>query len=800
MKTRITAIAVLAVSTILLAILVIASISCQEKGGLPQRTCSQPAAEAPTTIEGPAVSQEQIALDEAKRREAAEAQEGLRSQPLPHDPKKTKPRMETREYDISDLVEAANADGRMGGMKGDSGMRDVDGDGGMMGGMGGMGGYHAGVRYNWQGAIAPRAPAAERLRLQIELTSVMEDEIWVIARERTPRAAGPEYETPGCGAMMVEKGTEKVTLPLKHTDVKGRVCGYIATVEVTQQFQNPFSEKIEAVYVFPLPENAAVNEFIMVIGERKIRGIIRERQEAEEIYRQARAQGHVASLLTQERPNIFTQKVANIEPGKQIDVNIKYLSTLAYADGWYEFVFPMVVGPRFNPPGSTDGIGAVGRGARGVSGQSTEVQYLKPNERSGHDISLAVEIDAGVEIEEVACSSHAIRKDSDGSEKVRVQLSELDNIPNKDFVLRFKVAGDTVKSALVTHRDQRGGFFTLMLYPPEDLKQLKRAPMEMVFVLDCSGSMNGQPIAKAKDTIKRALRKFEPDDTFQVIRFSENASQLGSKPVPATAENVRRGLEFVDKLQGEGGTMMIEGIKAALDFPHDPRRFRLVSFMTDGFIGNEAEILGEIHQRLGSARIFSFGVGSSVNRYLLDRMAKLGKGAVAYIGLNDNSSQIVDLFYDRISHPALTDVQIDWGDMEVSEVYPRQIPDLFVDRPIVVTGRFSGQKESVIRVAGRVGDREKEIRVPMKSAAHPGIACVWARKRIEDLATQATYNAGSALPTEIKQVALEYGLMSAYTAFVAVDSTQITAGDHGVTVAVPVPVPEGVRYDTTVED
>lgn len=684
----------------------------------------------------------------------------------------------------------------------DSGVRQGDTDLDYLGGWRtkDVGDYSLGVPYNWEGAVTPRTPAVDRLRLRLELASVTEDEIWVIAREKTPRAAGPEYETPGSGAMTVERGAEKVPLPLKHTDVKGRVCGYIATVEVTQQFQNPFSEKIEAVYVFPLPENAAVNEFIMVIGERKIRGIIRERQEAEEIYRQARAQGHVASLLTQERPNIFTQKVANIEPGKQIDVNIKYFNTLAYADGWYEFVFPMVVGPRFNPPGSTDGIGAVGRGARGVSGQSTEVQYLKPNERSGHDISLAVEIDAGVEIEEVACSSHAIRKDAEGSDKVRVQLSELDNIPNKDFVLRFKVAGDTVKSALVTHRDQRGGFFTLMLYPPEDLKQLKRAPMEMVFVLDCSGSMNGQPIAKAKDAIKRALRKLEPDDTFQVIRFSENASQLGSKPVPATAENVRRGIEFVDRLQGEGGTMMIEGIKAALDFPHDPRRFRLVSFMTDGFIGNEAEILGEIHNRLGSARIFSFGVGTSVNRYLLDRMAKLGKGAVAYIGLNDDSSQIVDLFYDRISHPALTDVQIDWGDMEVSDVYPRQLPDLFVGRPVVVTGRFSGQKESAIRIAGRVGNREKEIRVPMKSAAHPGIACVWARKRIEDLATQATYNAGSALPTEIKQVALEYGLMSAYTAFVAVDSTQITAGNHGVTVAVPVPVPEGVRYDTTVQD
>jgi Ca-activated chloride channel family protein len=701
--------------------------------------------------------------------------------------------------------------------------------GGMMSGMGGMMGGDMPTATSRRGGVSYAIPPAEHERLfgrpadpfQMQLLSVTEDEIWVIAQERAPRPAGSEYETPGSGAMMVERGTEKVPLPLKHTDVKGRVCGYIATVEVTQQFQNPFSEKIEAVYVFPLPDNAAVNEFIMVIGDRRIRGIIRERQEAEEIYREARRQGHVASLLTQERPNIFTQKVANIEPGKQIDVNIKYFNTLAYADGWYEFVFPMVVGPRFNPPGSTDGVGAVGRGSRGVSGQSTEVQYLKPNERSGHDISLAVEIDAGVKIEEVACSSHAIKKDNDGSEKVRVQLSELDNIPNKDFVLRFKVAGDTVKSALVTHRDQRGrvadvpsanrgqdaldtrGFFTLMLYPPEDLKQLKRAPMEMVFVLDCSGSMNGQPIAKAKDAIKRALRKLEPDDTFQVIQFSMSASKFGRDCVPATPDNIRRAIEYVDKLQGEGGTMMIEGIKAALDFPHDPRRFRLVSFLTDGYIGNETEILGEIHQRLGSARIFSFGVGSSVNRYLLDRMAKLGKGAVAYLGPGDSGAEVVDLFYDRISHPALTDVQIDWGDLDVMDVYPRRIPDLFVGRPIVVTGRFKGQKGTAIRIAGRVGEYEKEIRIPVKfdgRSTHPGIACVWARKRIEDLATQATYNASSSLPHEIKQTALEYGLMSAYTAFIAVDSTQTTAGDHGVTVAVPVPVPEGVRYDTTVRD
>ncbi|MHC4532921.1 MAG: VIT domain-containing protein, partial [Planctomycetota bacterium] len=575
-------------------------------------------------------------------------------------------------------------------------------------------------------------------------------------------------------------------------------------VDVTQKFHNPYDEKIEAVYVFPLPQNAAVNEFVMVIGKRRIRGIIRERKEAEEIYRQARSQGYVASLLTQERPNIFTQKVANIEPGKNIDVNIKYFNTLAYVDGWYEFIFPMVVGPRFNPPCYTEGVGAVARGKNGISGQKTEVQYLKPGERSGHDIAVTVDVDAGVSIEEVACTSHVIDKTFTTPENLSVKLSSLDSIPNKDFVLRYKVAGKKVKSALVTHRDKRGGFFSLMLYPPENLSYLKRAPMEMIFVLDCSGSMRGKPIAKAKEAIKRGLKKLGKDDTFQVIRFSNNASQFGPNPVPATPSNIRKALRYVDNLHGSGGTMMIEGIKAALDFSHDPGRFRLVSFMTDGYIGNEVEILAAVHQRLGASRIFSFGVGSSVNRYLLDRMAKLGKGAVAYIGLDESAGQVVDLFYERISHPALTDVNIDWGKMQITDVYPNGISDLFVGRPVILTGRFRGHRKTTIRVSGKVGDLRQEIAIPVNlddsASTHSGIACVWARKRIETLANQATYDNNSDLPGQIRQVALEYGLMSAYTAFIAVDSSRKTTGDHGVTVAVPVPVPDGVRYDTTVQN
>ncbi|MBI2926383.1 MAG: VWA domain-containing protein [Verrucomicrobia bacterium] len=596
---------------------------------------------------------------------------------------------------------------------------------------------------------------------------------------------------------------KEVPLPLKHTEVKAAISGYIATVEVTQQFHNPYDAKIEAVYVFPLPHNAAVNEFIMTIGERRIRGIIRERKEAEEIYRAAKHQGYVASLLTQERPNIFTQSVANIEPGKQIDVNIKYFHTLAYVDGWYEFVFPMVVGPRFNPPGTSDGVGAVARDRSGASGQKTEVQYLAAHERSGHDISLKVNVDAGVVIEEFLCHSHVVTHTAPAPSRLTVELASNDRIPNKDLVLRYRVAGERIKSDLLTYRDGKHGYFTLMLYPPKSLGTLPRQPMEMVFVLDCSGSMNGRPIQQAKAAIARALHQLQPEDSFQLINFSERASQLGPEPLEATPANVRRGLAYLQALNSDGPTMMVEGIKAALDFRHDPRRLRFVCFMTDGYIGNEAEILAEVHKRLGSSRIFSFGVGPAVNRYLLDAMAKLGQGAVAYLGPDDSPAQVIDKFFERISHPALTDLEIDWGEMQVAEVFPERAPDLFVGRPAILTGQFKGKGKTAIRVTGKASGQPVKFQTPVNlanaNATHKGLPSVWARMKIADLGDRAIYEPNRDLPGQIKQIALDYGLMSAFTAFVAVDSTRRTEGDAGTSVPLAVPVPEGVKHETTVE-
>jgi Ca-activated chloride channel family protein len=632
-------------------------------------------------------------------------------------------------------------------------------------------------------------------------TPLPDEEIWVIARG-TDVVAQRADDSPGSGALLAKVDQKEIPMPLKHTDVRASVSGYIGDVEVTQQFLNPYSSKIEAVYLFPLPHNAAVHDFIMTIGERRIRGIIRERKEAEQIYQEAKRQGYVASLLTEERPNLFTQSVANIEPGQEIDVNIKYIHTLSYVDGWYEFVFPMVVGPRFNPAATSEGVGAVARGKSASSGQGTEVSYLAPGERTAHDISLSVDIDAGVSIEEFECKTHEVIHENSSPEHLTVSLSSGDSLPNRDFVLRYRVAGEQIKPTLLTHRDERGSFFSLTLFPPKDLASLPRQPLEMVFVIDCSGSMDGRPIAQAKAAVERGLSLLQPGDSFQVISFSMSASKFGARPLEATTANIQRAIAYVDSLQGEGGTMMIEGIKAALDFPHDPQRLRFVCFLTDGYIGNEAEILSEIRKRLGPSRIFSFGIGSAVNRYLIEHMGKAGRGAVAYLEPNDEAAQIMEDFFERISHPALTDVRIDWGGLRVAEVFPGQLPDLFVGRPLVVTGRFRGDATAPIRLTGNAGGEQLQFEVPVTATGtattNNGLASIWARMKIAELAEQSIYEPNPNWAGQIKKVALDYSLMSSFTAFIAVDSTRRTAGTQGTTVPVSVPVPDGVKYETTI--
>lgn len=631
------------------------------------------------------------------------------------------------------------------------------------------------------------------------------EELWIIQKNQASGMLVAE-DQPGQGQLLAKDIDEAkdVPVPLKHTDVKAEILGQIATVRVSQRYQNPFDRKIEAVYVFPLPASAAVNDFLMTIGDRKIRGIVRERAEAEKIYEQAKQQGFVASLMTQERPNVFTQSVANIEPGKSIDIDIQYFHTLDYAEGWFEFVFPMVVGPRFNPKGFNYGIGAIPRGGNsGETDQKTEIEYLKPGERSGHDIAVSVSIDAGVAIKKVEARDHKISSQAKGDRVRVVTLDPADAIPNRDFVLRYKVAGEDVKSAMMVRPDAKGGgFFTLMLVPPQSMENLPRRPLEMVFTLDVSGSMSGPPIEQCREAISYALTHMNADDTFQIIRFANRSDAMSSRPLPATPENIERGLRFIASTEAGGGTMMLDGIRESLDAPGDASRSRYVAFMTDGYIGNEQEILRAVHDMRGQSRVFSFGVGSSPNRFLMDAMAAMGGGVGAYLGLDDDATAVMAAYFERISRPAMTGIAVDFGSMQASDVYPRRVPDLYVGRPVVLTGRFTGEPPTSVRLTATVGGEKREMVVPVAidehADRHEGLPCVWARAKIADLEERSIWDDGFNAGPAIGRVALEYGLVSAFTAFVAVDSSTRIGGAAAETVNVAVPVPEGVSYETTV--
>ncbi|MBC8227936.1 VWA domain-containing protein [bacterium] len=521
------------------------------------------------------------------------------------------------------------------------------------------------------------------------------------------------------------------------------------------------------------------------------------------MYEKAKQRGQVASLLEQERPNIFTQSVANIMPGDEILITIKYVENLNYDDGKYEFVFPMVVGPRYIPgqPKSESSGGGWAEDTDKVPDASRITPpVLKPGERSGHDIALSVSLDAGVPIQGIESKSHEVEIKRESDSRGFIKLKESDSIPNKDFILNYHVAGKRPEMAILTHRGDSGGFFMLMIQPQAEFKLDEITPKEMVFVVDCSGSMSGEPIAKAKQAMRRCIKNMNPNDSFQIIRFSESASQFAEKPIPNTRENRERGLSYINGMSGQGGTNMIEGIKAALDFPKDPERIRTILFMTDGYIGNETEILAAIQDKLGNARLFSFGVGSSVNRYLLNRMAEVGRGVVQYVRPDENTEEAVNNFYERISKPYLLDIEVDWKDLEVTDVYPKKIPDLFSAQPVIIHGRYQEAGKATIQLKGKVTGKETvtkiDVRLPGKEESNSVLGTLWARTRIKDLMDQMYHGEKQDLVEEVTNLALEFRLMSKYTSFVAVEERLVAEGEGPPkTVMVPVEMPEGVSYE-----
>lgn len=611
------------------------------------------------------------------------------------------------------------------------------------------------------------------------------------------------------GRILVHRDDLTVTdLPLEHTSVSISICGNVQKAVVRQIYGNPFDVPIEATYVFPLPNDGAVDQMNVFIGDQLIEGHVYESNVATEIYEEAVEEGRTAGLLVQERPNVFTQTLGNILPGDSITVEISYVAPLDKYEDEYELVFPMVVGPKYIP-----GID-IGEGERGWSNPTDQVpdaDRINPSVypegmRSGYDIDLEVTINAGIPIRDVNSVNHEIIEDEDVNIR-RISLAGDGVIPNRDFVLRYSMDTPDREMGIIATSGDIGGHFMLVLKPEVDLSNGNYAPKEFVFVVDCSGSMSGQPMAVAKESMRHFIRNMTPEDTFQIIKFSNQASAFSEAPIPATRRNVNLGLAYVELMNGTGGTEMLSGVRAALGFHEDSERDRFVIFLTDGQIGNEGRILEEVRGIRGAHTIlWSVGVGSSPNRYLLDGLAEEGNGRSFYVALQEDPGTVAARIYSQVNGSYIRDISFDWGDMSVSDVFPEEIPFLFPGDPLFIVGRYAGGGSARIKVSGYIGeDRWSErirVALPFHEEENQVIASVWARQKIHQLQRYLLDAQDDETEQDligvITETALTYQLLSDYTSFVAV-SKEVRTDDQGnsINVEIPVNMPEGMSYQGT---
>lgn len=596
---------------------------------------------------------------------------------------------------------------------------------------------------------------------------------------------GQREAAPGDLQILDKNGAPTALCPLKRTSVDANISGFGAQVVVKQTFTNPTNTPIEAVYTFPLPNDAAVNHMRMRIGDRLIEADIKRRQEARQIYEQAKRAGQAAALLDQERPNIFTQSVANILPGSTVQVEITYVQLLKFENGEFEFNFPMTVGPRF-------------------LGNAADPGKIDPprSKRVGTNVDLTVHLNPGAPVTNLRSILHEI-KTVKGRGDTTVSLLKQDEIPNRDFILRYGVSDTRVQNAFLTHTDDRGGFFTLAFVPPKTPVAAQISPREVIFVMDQSGSQQGFPIQKSKELTLKMIGTLRPDDTFNVIGFANAVRLLWSEPRKNTAANIAEARKFVEAMEANGGTQLREGVVAALSGQKTGDRLRMVLFNTDGFVGDENIVLDTIQKERGHARMFSFGIGNSVNRFLLDAMAEEGRGDVEYVTLAEKADGAVATFLRRTQTPVLTDLTVKINGVKTYDVQPEALPDVFNDRPVVLYGRFDGVGEAQAVVTGKLGGKPWSQTIDLNFTAKsdaPAIPVLWARKRIAEIKRTnyiATFRGEGKSTTEedITKLALDYGIMSEYTSFVAVEKKIINVGGKQRTVAVPVEQADGVEMN-----
>jgi Ca-activated chloride channel family protein len=577
-------------------------------------------------------------------------------------------------------------------------------------------------------------------------------------------------------------------LPLKSTSAAVDVSGVIAAVKVTQVYRNEGKHPLEAVYVFPASTRAAVYGMKMTIGSRTIVAKVREREQARQDYEEAKRQGKSASLLQQERPNVFQMNVSNIMPGDKIRVELSYNELLVPTDGVYEFVYPTVVGPHYsNKPASE----------APPSEKWVKSPYLHEGEELPYAFDLKVNIASGIPIKEISSPSHHVDISYHDPSRAVIRLSPNEKTGgNRDFILKYRLAGGAIESGLLLSRGEKENFFLLMLEPPKRVTPDQIPPREYIFVVDVSGSMHGFPLDISKKLLQDLIGHLRLSDRFNVLLFSGGSTLMSKESLPATGENVTRALDVIDRQQGGGGTELLPALKRALAIPCRDGFSRTVVIATDGYVDVEGETFDLIRKSLGDANMFAFGIGTSVNRHLMEGIARAGMGEPFVITKPEAANAAAEKFRAYIQSPVLSRVRVEFGGFDAYDVEPPSVPDVLAERPVVVFGKWRGPRQGSITVRGISGDRkyEKTVKVdeakPLDGAT--ALRYLWARHRIAVLGDYENLRHNDERVKEITSLGISYNLLTACTSFVAIDSKARRAHGDMTTVRQPLPLPQGV--------
>jgi Ca-activated chloride channel family protein len=601
--------------------------------------------------------------------------------------------------------------------------------------------------------------------------------------------------------------TEAVRLGV---DVDLTVSGPTIRARVTQVFKNPTQDWVEATYVYPLPSGGAVDTLKMVVGDRVVVGEIKERQQARQVYEQARRNGQKAALTEQERPNIFTNSVANIGPGETILVQIEYQEPVQQSGNEFSLRVPMVVGPRYNPQPLVQSVD-LRAGSNGWGTTSTDPvpdrdrispPVLDPAKNGPvNPTAITVRLQAGFPLGEVKSHHHQVRMESPDNSTRIIRLADGVVPADRDFELSWKAAAETVPSVGLFREHVGDADYLLAFVTPPSIEPTEQKPLprEVVFVIDNSGSMGGTSIIQAKASLIYALGRLQPSDRFNVIRFDHTMDVLFPDSVPADQAHLGRAVSFVGALQAAGGTEMVPAMSAALTdrTANDADRVRQVVFLTDGAIGNEQQLFDTITAMRGRSRVFMVGIGSAPNTYLMTRAAELGRGTFTHIGSVEQVEERMRGLFAKLENPAVTGLSARFSETK-ADLTPAVLPDLYRGEPLVLAAKLDKLAGSV-EIKGRIGDRPWVVKLPLERAAEGrGLSKLWARRKIADAEVARTTRqiAPEDADKTIVALALDHQLVTRLTSLVAVDKTPSRPDGERLKLAeLPINLPAGWDFE-----